>query len=252
MIGFCLLAAMAVPHATAELILPVMKVEAGKPFWVGVKLTMHPGWHTYWANPGDAGVATTVDWTLPKGWKAGPLHWPVPKATKMGVDTIYGYEGSVILPVQITPKSASQGPLAANVKWLACEKECVSENQKLSGSIPTQIMGDDPTKDLKLTIDELPKASKEVSALAIANAKKQVLLTVTNAPKQFTFFPFDDSFEASMDRPQQDLGDAVQLTLQISEFKAKKPTRVKGVLVAPEGSKWPGGAKAIWIDVPIS
>jgi DsbC/DsbD-like thiol-disulfide interchange protein len=36
-----------------------------------------PGWHGYWANPGDAGFGMTLKWTLPAGTKAGALRYPV-------------------------------------------------------------------------------------------------------------------------------------------------------------------------------
>ena len=38
-----------------------------------------PGWHGYWRNPGDAGDEPRVTWRLPEGWRAGPLHYPVPR-----------------------------------------------------------------------------------------------------------------------------------------------------------------------------
>jgi hypothetical protein len=32
---------------------------------------MEKGWHTYWRNPGDSGLPTTLDWKLPTGIAAG-------------------------------------------------------------------------------------------------------------------------------------------------------------------------------------
>ena len=60
----------------ASLVADTASIESGKSFRVGVRLIMDPGWHTYWKNPGDAGLATTVAWKLPKGFSAGKLGWP--------------------------------------------------------------------------------------------------------------------------------------------------------------------------------
>ena len=34
---------------------------------VALRLKMAEGWHTYWQNPGDSGLPTTLTWTLPAG-----------------------------------------------------------------------------------------------------------------------------------------------------------------------------------------
>ena len=39
----------------------------GSTLWLDLHLAIAPGWHTYWRNPGDAGVPTTIAWTLPPG-----------------------------------------------------------------------------------------------------------------------------------------------------------------------------------------
>src|ERR1043165_6654702 len=31
-------------------------VQPGKAFTLGIRLKIEPGWHTYWKNPGDAGL----------------------------------------------------------------------------------------------------------------------------------------------------------------------------------------------------
>ena len=43
-------------HVQAELLSDVSAIQPGKPFWLGVHLTVDPGWHVYWKNPGDAGL----------------------------------------------------------------------------------------------------------------------------------------------------------------------------------------------------
>ena len=44
----------------ATLVTDTDAVPPGKPFRVALRLRLAPGWHTYWHNPGDAGVAPSL------------------------------------------------------------------------------------------------------------------------------------------------------------------------------------------------
>lgn len=125
---------------TARLVTEEASVQPGRPFWVGVELTMAKGWDTYWKNPGDAGFATQVAWQLPEGFTAGPLVWPTPQVFTSQGTTVFGYTDKVVLLSEITPPSTvgSEDPLtlAASVNWLACNESCVPGGAQLSLSLP--------------------------------------------------------------------------------------------------------------------
>ncbi|MCX7670685.1 MAG: protein-disulfide reductase DsbD family protein, partial [Anaerolineae bacterium] len=53
-------------------------VAPGKPLWLGLAIDHAPHWHTYWKNPGDSGLPTTLEWSLPPGFVAGDIEWPTP------------------------------------------------------------------------------------------------------------------------------------------------------------------------------
>src|ERR1700694_812578 len=59
-------------------------VNRGEPFWVGLRQTIRPKWHTYWKNPGESGLPTEIKWTLPPGVKADPIVWPTPHLYDIG------------------------------------------------------------------------------------------------------------------------------------------------------------------------
>jgi thiol:disulfide interchange protein len=116
------------PHVTAELIPETTTVQPGKTFDVALHLHSDPGWHTYWINPGDAGLATTITWTLPPGFTAGPIQWPTPEKHNMGPLVTYGYEGDVYLLTTLTPPKSDlprQFDLKAKAEWLVCQEECI-------------------------------------------------------------------------------------------------------------------------------
>ncbi|MEI7994200.1 MAG: protein-disulfide reductase DsbD domain-containing protein, partial [Methylococcaceae bacterium] len=81
----------------AQLIASVDAVHPGDEILVGVHQRIIPHWHTYWINPGDSGLPTTIDYALPGGAIAGEIQWPTPIRIIMGSVTNYGYENEVTL-----------------------------------------------------------------------------------------------------------------------------------------------------------
>src|SRR5687767_14969805 len=61
------------PRVETELRVDVSQVKPGDTFRVGVHFRMDPGWHVYWKNPGDSGLATEVSWDMP-GVTVGELR----------------------------------------------------------------------------------------------------------------------------------------------------------------------------------
>lgn len=115
-------------------------VEPGKPFWVGVELTMNQGWDTYWVNPGDAGLPTQINWQLPEGFKAGAIQWPYPQKFSDGTMVGFGYTDSVMLLSEIIPPKDYTGEkieIGADVTWLACKDSCMPGNAHLDLTLPT-------------------------------------------------------------------------------------------------------------------
>ena len=126
---------------TAKLVADVEAIQPGAPFQVGVLFTIQPDWHVYWKNPGDAGLATSVDFSLPKGFRASPLRWPRPLTfTQPGQIVGYGYKDSVLLYATVTPpadlKIDSNVTITANVAWLGCQDRCVPGEAKFEWTAP--------------------------------------------------------------------------------------------------------------------
>src|SRR5579864_3927043 len=127
-------------HVKASLAAETQGAAPGATVYVALIQKIEPGWHTYWKNPGDAGLPPTIAWTLPTGWRAGDIVWPAPKRLPVGPLMNYGYEGEVILPVPIeAPADARPGQtahLAADVQMLVCAATCVPQESKLALDLP--------------------------------------------------------------------------------------------------------------------
>ncbi len=149
-------------HATVSLVSDTDAVSPGTPFRIGLRIRLAPGWHTYWRNPGDAGVAPELDLALPKGATAGPIGWPAPQRIAEGPVMTYAYTGEVLLPLTITPAPAvpttatpsGAAPaagtpaatvaapgggamtIAADARWLVCKQICVPEQAHFTLDLP--------------------------------------------------------------------------------------------------------------------
>lgn len=122
------------PHVRAELLAEDTALRPGDRQWLAVRLSPERGWHVYWQNPGDSGLATRIQWTLPDGFSAGPIAWPYPHAESLGDLTNYGYSDPTLHLVPLTVPSGISGPqrLAAHVKWLVCADVCIPGEARLA------------------------------------------------------------------------------------------------------------------------
>lgn len=128
-------------YVEAELVARNSALNPSEKTLIGIRLKHVPHWHTYWQNPGDSGMPTTVQWKLPAGFKAGPILWPVPEQLPVPPLMNYGYEGEVLLPVELVavPKDWPAGQpakLAARVDWLVCKDVCIPGGADLEVTLP--------------------------------------------------------------------------------------------------------------------
>jgi DsbC/DsbD-like thiol-disulfide interchange protein len=135
------------PRVEVRLLADHSAVAAGESFDVGVLLEIEPQWHVYWKYPGDAGLPTSVQWSLPEGFEVSELLWPVPMQFMQEGDILgYGYEDQVMLLAKVTPPAGYSGDaqISAAVRWLACKETCVpgrataSTTVKIGASNPVQ------------------------------------------------------------------------------------------------------------------
>lgn len=119
-------------------------VAPGQTIWAGLQIQHQPHWHTYWQNPGDSGLPTTLQWTLPAGVSAGPIAWPVPRRMTVGNLVNYGFEDTVLLPVPLTigkefvPNSQGALELRLGASWLVCRQECIPQEGQFVLQVPAQ------------------------------------------------------------------------------------------------------------------
>lgn len=173
-----------------SLVADTTAVAPGRPFTVGLVLKMAPRWHTYWQFPGDSGIATSIGWKLPAGFKAGAIQWPLPRKEidRAGFWT-HVYDDETMLLVEIVPPQkidAKEISITGHADWLVCE----------SGEEGLCIPG---RGDVSLT---LPVADTGAPANAELFAKYRALLPQTGKP------PFGFAWSSQPDRAVLDIAGA--------------------------------------------
>ncbi|MBE2179353.1 MAG: thioredoxin family protein [Chthoniobacterales bacterium] len=147
----------------ATLVADTTAMVPGKPFRVGLHLQMAPGWHTYWENPGDSGLETTLRLQLPEGFTSGPLVWPLPqRLIEPGDIQVYAYKGETLLTVTIMPPADATGPveIKARATWLVCEAICIPGSADLTLTLPAEASGAPANTDLFAKFDALLPSSE--------------------------------------------------------------------------------------------
>ncbi|MEO1677578.1 MAG: protein-disulfide reductase DsbD domain-containing protein [Pseudomonadota bacterium] len=91
-----------------------------------LRLTLAPGWKTYWRAPGDAGIAPRFDWSGSRNLAGVSLHWPAPDVfDAFGMRTI-GYADELVLPIEFRPRRAGAPiAVAAEMELGVCEDVCI-------------------------------------------------------------------------------------------------------------------------------
>ncbi len=172
-------------HVTAQLVAEHTAVQPGQTVRVGLKIDHQPHWHTYWRNPGDSGLPTTVNWMLPPGAQISDIQWPVPKRLPVGPLVNYGYEDQLLLPqTLVVPMNAVPGTtlvLRAQANWLVCKDVCIPEGGELSLQLP--VVGKEvmPGSTAQLpTFDQLEAAAPRALqgwTTSLQRAGNELLLT---------------------------------------------------------------------------
>lgn len=131
-------------RVATELLSNAAVISRGDAFRIGIRFAIPEKSHIYWHNPGDSGLPTSIDWTLPDGFRVQDLEWPIPTAFEDDVlnETTFGYENEVLLfatvraPYTIKPGETVQ--IGARASWLVCLEDgmCIPEDSTLEISLP--------------------------------------------------------------------------------------------------------------------
>lgn len=236
---FCAAAPVAAqPHARTELIAESAAPQAGATTTLAIVMTPGRGWHTYWKNPGGAGVETQAAWTLPPGVAASAIRYPVPSTFLVAGIMNYVFEGETALLVTLSvPHGLAAGtplPITLRLDYLVCDDRiCVPES---AGHTINLAVGDgarDPAvadrfdrarQALPRVVDWPAQFVRDTDSLRIA-----VALADADAVTGAYFFPEADGV-LDYDAPQRVGRDGDTLVIATKAGNGPPPARIDGVL----------------------
>lgn len=244
-----------------ELISEVKVIAPGETFNVGLHLKPEAGYHTYWKHPGIVGVATTIEWDLPPGFKAGEIQWPAPETVDMAGHAAQGYRGETLLIVPITAPAELTGTgvnLTARASWMCCGKEC-NPGSDLPFPITLPVGKSSEANPENAPLFErfralLPQADPAWSA-EFTRGEKSIVLTLTSTDPAVTrdvselgeprFFTADGQVDSEgKQQVTRGPGQVLQIVLPLSEHE-KSAGPPSGTIVAAKSWRKAGGPVAL-------
>ena len=221
------------PSATAKLLSSQTAIVPGTTMEVGVLLEMAPGYHTYWAYSGDAGLPTKVEWKLPAGFEAGPLQWPSPEGILEPGDLMaYSYGGRVLLitKIKVPPGATGAAKFQAKVSWLACKEMCIPGSADVELSLPVAPTSEPANTELFTSFrSQLPSASPPPYNLTWSRNAKFLQLRIVGIPAgtKVELFP--------LPQPGQTVGHPQAVSPEALRIEAERP--FQGVLAVGSGAE---------------
>jgi DsbC/DsbD-like thiol-disulfide interchange protein len=103
----------------------------------GLRVTLRPGWKTYWRAPGDAGIPPQFSWNGSQNIATAQYHWPTPDVFDQGGMQSIGYHDSLILPIELTRADPS-APIQMSGEIIigVCEDICVPVTLPFAAELP--------------------------------------------------------------------------------------------------------------------
>lgn len=247
---------------TVQLVSEVRAIHPGQTFYAGLFLHHDAGHHTYWKNPGLAGVATKLDWSLPEGFSADVIEWPAPEKVKMATINTHGYERDVLLMVKITPPekiSAASITLKTKASWMCCGSTCNPGYCDLSLTLPVA-----PGKDPAWHEKWRPVFEKErirfpvpMTGWKLTAWREGDHLILTGQPEKGAAMPLAPVFFSGDNlicshQPQiwEKEGAGFRARLRVSDLPPKEESVLRGLLAGKPG--WiPKIPRSVSIEVPL-
>jgi thiol:disulfide interchange protein DsbD len=249
-------------NVKAELISEVKSIQPGEKFWVALKLEMADQWHTYWRNPGDAGLPTEIEWSLPENFSVSEIYWPYPVLFETSGVVSYGYKDNILLLSQITPPAVINGDkisISADATWLECKELCLPGRAELSLTllVSSEAELDERWIDSFAGVREMLPVKNKSWEFNSTRTDSSVIIHALlpekdrSGFKEIRFLPYDEGiYNNSKAQRIENKDEGLFIEVMFADFKLKDPDKVTGIIKTEEPDK--NIVNAIEIMVPVS
>ena len=211
-------------HAKASLVADT--TQSDEFFYVGLKLDMDPGWHTYWKNPGDSGGPFSIMWSHQMDIIIEDVSWPAPEIIPYDPLITYGYKDFVIFPFKVFKQTDSElGLLSAELEFLICSDICIPESAELSIDL-SQL---NRSSELLDAVNELPN---KVLPIGVQASLENIVIEFGYDKKPTKAYFFSETKDVVKYLPSHSLTEVSQGTYAIEITREDKNfSYLKGILV---------------------
>lgn len=203
-------AAMSVEEYVTVSLIPGWRVQSDL-HMAGIRIQLAPGWHTYWRQPGDAGIPPQLDWAGSVNFGGAEIVWPIPdRFDQNGLSTL-GYKDEVILPLAVTPMGTGEIALKGTLFLGVCEDICIPVEVNLAVTLPD---GGDAHPAISASLAHVPDAATAVG----------------RADATCSIAPIEDGLRVSirLDLGADGLPDRVVLEPDVAEIWVSEPQLLVG------------------------
>jgi thiol:disulfide interchange protein DsbD len=242
-------------------------VAPGATFRVAVRIEIPSGWHIYWTNAGENGLASTLTWRTPSDIPAGVAVWPAPEALENASTISHILHGTVyvVTPFSVAPAArARRAELTADLTWLLCSTSCLRQQGTVRAAVrvdrPGAARGPAGARDqawagVEAASATLPLAGEGVSLRATRSADG-VRLEITGLPglppdgSKVTWFPLAEG-QTALVVPIRVAGGTVTVAVRPRDVTGPPPGRLSGVLVGLLVRSGGVTSRALAVEVPL-
>lgn len=228
--------------ASAALIIDSYNPESNK-IKIGLLVNLQPGWHIYWKNPGDTGMPTKIEFSVPNGFGISDIKFPIPKAFEFDGLVSYGYEGVVVFIAEIfVPAKVEQSEQSFSVKLksLICKDVCIPFDTMINFKINLNKDFTAPKEIAELffkTNIQLPIFNPSINLKA--ELKSELLhLLLSGLPfnkdkiNSVYFLPYENGyFLNSIHQKINWSENSIELIVEPDPFRTEIPNQVLGIVI---------------------
>ena len=226
-------------HSQGELLSSVTSIHAQDKFWLALHIKLQDGWHTYWQNPGDSGVAPDFKLSLPKGFIAGETQFLAPDIAQTSDMVDYGYHDDVwfLIPVSYipAPSSVTDSSLLFSVHahWLVCSDQCIPEDGNFTIPLTTTTKDSIPSSDaakINELVSKLPvKVLQDINFSNEQGKVKFVFNSGVQGLKKALFFPITDNLIKNQLTQDVTIKDN-EIIFHFTQAEGKLPKTASGII----------------------
>ncbi len=186
------------PLVTTSAQASVTGYKPGETFYVSLKASAEPPWHTYFRNPATMGMPIEATLQAPEGYQIEGPYWQPPHRIEDSVGVAYAYTDAIAV-WKVTPAATSTGDatFTINTTAQAC-KEGQCSNPETSTTTITVAAGDGSTtqawNNTEKTVEVLGNLPLEVTATQTTDAV-QLHFAWDGELKNVYFFSDDNSID---------------------------------------------------------